>query len=71
MHYKQKCQQVETTKGGCERIPLYKPKCNKVPKQSCKTSYQKRCRTDYKEVKRLVNTNKCVWPTPKPNKECP
>ena len=70
MYYKQKCKQVETNKGGCEKVPLYKPKCKQVPKQKCKTTYTERCETKYKEIKRYKNTKRCVWPAPRPDKYC-
>ena len=71
MYYKQKCHQVETNKGGCEKVPLYKPKCKNVPKKKCKTTYAERCKTEYKEVRRYKNVHKCIWPPAKPNKPCP
>ena len=71
MYYKQKCHQVETKKGGCEKIPLYKPKCKKVPKQKCKTTYKERCTIKYKKVRTYEDNHKCIWPPGKPNKPCP
>ena len=70
MYYKQKCKQVKTNKGGCEKVPLYKPKCKQVPKQKCKTTYTERCETKYKEIKRYKNTKRCVWPAPRPDRYC-
>ena len=70
MYYKQKCHQAETSKGSCERVPLYKPKCKKVPKQKCKTTYVDRCKTEYKEVKGYRKEHRCVWPPAKPDKYC-
>ena len=71
MYYKQKCHQVEKSKGGCEKVPLYKPLCKKVPRQKCKTAYAERCKTTYKEVKWYKKVNKCVWPPVKQDKYCP
>ena len=71
MYYKQKCHQVEKSKGGCEKVPLYKPLCKKVPRQKCKTAYAERCKTTYKEVKWYKKVNKCVWPPEKQHKYCP
>ena len=71
MHYKQRCQQVEKSKGKCEKAPLYKPKCKKIPKKQCNTIYNKRCHTEYKDVTTYRNTRKCVWPPQRPDKPCP
>ena len=71
MYYKQKCHQVEKSKGGCEKVPLYKPLCKKLPRQKCKTAYAERCKTTYKEVKWYKKVNKCVWPPEKQDKYCP
>ncbi len=39
-----------------------KPSIFQVPYDKCDTTYEKSCRTEYKEIKRYKTENHCYWP---------